>query len=76
MVRGNIRGGRSGLRVGMRGNFNKKTSFSEYLGMKKFTFFMGTGLGNRNRNGFAEKKRRNMKFLKKLSETIQSFEDI
>lgn len=31
MVRGNMRGGRGGIRVGMRGTFNKKASFSEYL---------------------------------------------
>lgn len=31
MVRGNMRGGRGGVRVGMRGTFNKKASFSELL---------------------------------------------
>jgi hypothetical protein len=30
MVRGNMRGGRGGVRVGMRGTFNKKASFSEF----------------------------------------------
>lgn len=34
MVRGNMRGGRGGVRVGMRGSFNKKASFS------KFFFFL------------------------------------
>jgi hypothetical protein len=29
MVRGNMRGGRGGVRVGMRGTFQKKSTFSK-----------------------------------------------
>lgn len=31
MVRGNMRAARGGLRVGMRGNFQKKSTFSEFF---------------------------------------------
>lgn len=30
MVRGNMRGGRGGVRVGIRGNFQKKSTFSKF----------------------------------------------